>query len=414
MTKVVSDLLAGGAANLVAIAESLSVALALRSRPDIRGTLRVEAECSADRSLVLKLPTGPAGLEIGPAGQLRPLRQHELIGGRSLHELLQNSPALDEKMKSVRSKTLEDAQALLLPFVLPGNLPSRDEFEAVFEWAPLFEVPAYAFAAKASSTLDEWRPAARSEAAKRSRSKNSILARYYSLNHTLAHFVLISSQPMASPWLSDIARSFAAMRWTPTFGLTRERTIWLAAAAAKSVAAFGLDVVESYFKILGDAYHAFDVYDALFGLTSIAIAHESARELITRSLISKAQASAVPSIVGAEYAAVAFRSAIDVLEKRSSDRSADRLAHDRLGWSSESADGLATHQAFRSDPCQIGPDGLMVVFGALPRIINTMPAKHYPRPKVRRSLLLPRPSEFSELFMRAWSAAESPQTRTLH
>ena len=64
---------------------------------------------------------------------------------------------------------------------------------------------------------------------------------------------------------------FDWINWTPTFTLLRERTVWLAACAARSAAAFGEPVVERYLSPLGRASHPFKIFDALFGLTAIAL-----------------------------------------------------------------------------------------------------------------------------------------------
>jgi hypothetical protein len=64
------------------------------------------------------------------------------------------------------------------------------------------------------------------------------------LNHTVAHLTLLCSGVKARPWLVDLARSFPWVHWTPPFPLIRERTMWLAAAAARSASTFGTGVVD--------------------------------------------------------------------------------------------------------------------------------------------------------------------------
>jgi ferredoxin-NADP reductase len=76
--------------------------------------------------------------------------------------------------------------------------------------------------------------------------KETVLEKYYALIHTVAHLTLLCSGSGATPWLSDMAKSFTWTNWTPTFPLVRERTVWLAAAAARSAIAFGAEVVDRY------------------------------------------------------------------------------------------------------------------------------------------------------------------------
>jgi hypothetical protein len=71
-----------------------------------------------------------------------------------------------------------------------------------------------------------------------------------------------------------MAKSFTWTNWTPTFPLVRERTVWLSAAAARSAIAFGAAVVDRYVDALVRATHITQLFDALFGLTAIALSDQ--------------------------------------------------------------------------------------------------------------------------------------------
>ena len=98
----------------------------------------------------------------------------------------------------------------------------------------------------------------------------SDLAAYWSLVHASARATVLACTPEARPWLVEMSRTFTWSRWTPTFNLNRDRTIWLTACGVHAAAAFGPDVVDPYLSILGAARHPFTSFDALAGLLAIA------------------------------------------------------------------------------------------------------------------------------------------------
>jgi len=88
---------------------------------------------------------------------------------------------------------------------------------------------------------------------------------------------------------------------------------------------------------------------------------------------------------------------------------------ERLGWSSDGhGDGLASHQAFRLDPCEINFDGVMLGFAALPAIMAHGEPGHFPRSKGRAPRLRLSPKDVSAIMMRAWASADTTPSRTLH
>jgi hypothetical protein len=293
-------------------------------------------------------------------------------------------------------------QALFEAFFVPGSLPSRSEFDAIFRWGPLIETPAYRFVARATATLDGWRNSALSEAANGASEPESVISFYYPLSHTAAHLTLLCSELGGGPWLAEMARSFEWTTWTPSFPLVRERTVWLAAAAAKSAAAFGPDVVDRYLRVATDSRHAYKAFDALFGLAAIALAHDHVLAPITKAVIAAQNRSIDRITTGAEQAPWMFRSAIAALRRWADERQADPLALRQLSWDVGASVGLATRQAFRLDPSDIDARGQVLGFGALPAIMQASPGEHFPRRSPRRSPLLPHAHELAGLLTRAW------------
>jgi hypothetical protein len=403
----------GHAADIAEIIAIITMALAIEADVELRTALRLAADCPSDQALILQLPNVSAALEIGADGFLRPLRTCEKTGTPQFETLVAGHTELRARVAEACAKAELAAHALFMGFLAPGSLPSRATFEAVFRWSPLIEGPAYRFAARASSTLDEWRSAAISEVARGVSAPEAVIAFYYPLSHTMAHLTMLSSGRGAAAWLADMALSFEWVSWTPTFALLRERTIWLAAAAAKSAAAFGPDVIDRYLRVVIDSRHAYKLFDALFGLAAIALAHDHVLAAVAKA-IAAAQGTSLSRITaGADQAPWMFRSVLSALQRWADDRSSDPVALRRLGWDSGASTGLATRQAFRLDPSEIDARGQILGFGALPAIMHAPPGGHYPQRSRLRGPLLPQRHELPDILTRAWGP--SPEVlQTIH
>jgi hypothetical protein len=274
----------------------------------------------------------------------------------------------------------------------------------------MIERTAYRLCARSMAELDAWRPTASREVAEGNLQKNSMLEKYYALSHTVAHLTWLCSSVDARPWLVDMAKSFPWVHWTPSFPLIRERTMWLGAAAARSASTFGAGVVDLYLKSLAESRHVLKVFDALFGLTAIALSDETAFDSVLTGITLQASAGERRDIAGAALAEVAYRSAIGVLQRCKARVAplADSLA--ALSWQPGSPDGLATFEAFRADPTLVDRRGEMIGFAALPAIFAAQPSSAYPPRATRSHALLPAIEEMGEIFRRAWVVDGIPAT----
>lgn len=412
-TRIAAAAPAGPAVDIAEILAILSMALAIEADADLRMALRQAAGRPPGQALVLQQPRTSGALEIGPDDALRPLRTWETAGTPHVETLVAKDPRLGVRIAEACLKAEPAAQALFTGFLVPGALPSRAAFEAVNRWSLLIDQPAYRFVARACATLDEWRTTARAEAANGVPPPASVLAYSSALSHTMGHLSLLSSDLGAAEWLTDMAMSFEWTNWTPSFVLLRERTLWLAAAAAKSAAAFGPGVVDRYLRIATETHHAYKLFDALFGLASIAMAHDEVLEPITEAIAAAQEASVTRITAGAEQAPWIFRSALDLLRRWPHDRGTDPVALRQLRWDLGVSPGLATRQAFRRDPSDIDARGHVLGFDVLPAILQASPGEHYPRRSAEPSPLLPQRHELADLFTRAWGPG--PKVRqTLH
>ena len=322
-------------------------------------------------------------------------------------------PELQRMIEVARPSITESVRGAIIPFFAPGNLPSREQFKRLERWAPLIEMPGYRFCARALDELASWRASALAEAEAGNIGKKIVLERYYALTHTVAHLTLLCSQPGATPWLSDMARSFTWKNWTPTFPLVRERTVWLAAAGARSAIAFGADVADRYVDALDRATQITQLFDALFALAAIGLSDPNASDRIVGIIAGKTNRITHRLILGAELSEATYRSAIACLSSRGRDVPEDRDILDRLQWKPNSSLGLGTSEAFRLDPTYIDETGQMIGFRALPYVLRAKIAFHYPVDMRNSSRLLPVRAEMPELLLRAWKRKDHLM-RTIH
>ena len=207
-----------------------------------------------------------------------------------------------------------------------GRLPRRDDILALASWRPLIERTAYLIASRACTVLDE----RRRRLLRSPKSSSSDIAAYWSLAHAAAHATVIACSPDARPWLVEMSRTFTWSRWTPTFSLNRDRTVWLTACGAHAAAAFGPDVVDPYLSILGAARHPFTSFDALAGLVAIAESTPSAAREIRRGIKRMRAFHRGPNVPFAEHHEQAFRAALDLLDRPCS--SFPNALADGLSW----------------------------------------------------------------------------------
>jgi hypothetical protein len=159
-------------------------------------------------------------------------------------------------------------------------------FGRLIEWFPVLEHLAYRRATRIGSLVDAIRYNIVESKVKDLKESEARLAQYWVAMHAMANTILLSSAPEANPWLSDMVKEIQWILWTPTFPLLRERTLWLAASAARSAIAFGHDVVEKYLRLVSHATHPVKVFDALYGLSAIALADVDAARTVLAELRS--------------------------------------------------------------------------------------------------------------------------------
>jgi hypothetical protein len=321
----------------------------------------------------------------------------------TLDSLYARHDQLGAALRRAQASAMSAAVAVVRPFFTPDRFPTQREFLALQRWAPLIEKPAYKIAARCVTLLEDTRRYALGARGKTrpARPLNS----YFGVLHAMGHLTLLASAREAQDWLSDMAHTFTWVNWTPSFALVRERTAWLAAAAARSAAAFGPAVAPNYFKALEDARHPTKVFDTLLGLVAIACAHDEALGPVEEGIVRRQRDSKPGEMPGQHFADLAYQSALASLKawRRGQPAGADP------GGDAEADPDLATRQALWIDPTDPGPDGHMFGIAMLPTVLSVSAEHHYPV----RSFKVPQQRLMREILYRAWSPAPDG-TPTLH
>ena len=139
-----------------------------------------------------------------------------------------------------------------------------------------------------------------------------------------------------------MAKSISWTSWIH-FPIVRERTLWLAAAAARSAIAFGAEVVDRYVDVLGRATHVTQLFDALFGLTAIGLSDRNCpwTASLLVDIAAEENVATRRLMIDAEFAEAGYRSAMNCLSLSEGHVPDDHDFLDRLSWRPASLRGLA-------------------------------------------------------------------------
>jgi hypothetical protein len=190
--------------------------------------------------------------------------------------------------------------------------------------------------------------------------------------------------------------------WTPTFPLLRERTVWLAACAARSAVAFGEPAIGQYLATLSKAEHPMKAFDALFGLIAIALGRKVAAASILSEIRSLKQALGGRHVAHAEYFRMAHDDAIRVISEAAYGEQADDAEMRNLDWRAQPRMGLATRAALCTDPASFSASGRFVGFSLLPILISAAPEEHYCAKATLWRDLYVSEEDIANIIRRAW------------
>jgi hypothetical protein len=304
----------------------------------------------------------------------------------------------------------ERAWKMLAPIFNAGASPTANQIAKLLKWAPVLEMLAYQCFTTASMVVDRMRRRLLT-APLSDTDRDGMLVEYWITLHTMGHLLTITSSPAARPWLLEMASAFTWREWTPSFVLSRERTLWLMAAAAKSAVAFGEPVIDRYLSKLSRSDHPVKSFDALLGLVAIGLDRPDTAAAVATE-IEAIGASGVQGRSRSSYVGLMLKSAVETLrEPQASEKIFHRLTRD-AATTKFAHPKLFGLDALRLDSAEIIQEDGLLGLVALPSIIRLPLGDYYPR---QSNSMLIRPRDISLILERAWAAAPSDYgPRVLH
>ena len=387
----------------------LAAAMTITRDASLRERLAEIASIDPGREFLIGQSKNQSWLKVGGCGHSISRRRQTGLPTIELEEVIRTRPEFERSLQVSMQRTgaVKDAYNVLEPLFEPSLVQSRASFHAIFEWAPLLEQLSYKAAMRVLNVLDTLRSVVRRELRGTPGTNATSLRVYWQLVHALGQLILLASNRDSRPWLTDMANSFVWETWTPSFVLLRERTFWLAAIAAKSASAFGESVVENYLRRLAKAEHPMMVFDALFGLTAIALANPSSKASILTELKQLRGANIALDRDQTLYL-ISQQSSIRILSAPEVEQREFRELH----WQTGSSKGMATRSALVGDPAALSASGEYLGFSMLPFVIDSFHDEHFPKFPAVSEKEISR-TKIAGVFRRAWVAEPARPARHL-
>jgi hypothetical protein len=391
------------AADRAEMVEALAIALAIESDGSLQAQLRKLERVPDGEPFMVTPPRSGAWLKLD--NDRRVTVHRERLDGLATVDLalaLTSNPALTEALKRALSRTtLAPAFRLLDPVWEMKDIPSREQYAVLYRWSPLLEQLAYKSGTRLSILLDLLRPEVRRNLAE-GENVGPQLSTYWSALHMMANLIMLASDAQSRPWLNDMASQLSWTMWTPTFPLLRERTVWLAACAARSAVAFGEPVIGQYLATLSKAKHPMKAFDALFGLVAIALDRRALARSILSEIRSLKQTLDGRDVAHTDYFRMAYDDAIRVISEAGSAEQAEEAEILNLDWGTPPRMGLATRAALCTDPASFSASRRFVGFSILPIVVSAAPEEHYCTTAIRWRDLDLSGEDIASIFRRAW------------
>jgi hypothetical protein len=387
----------------------LAAAMSITRDAGLRGRLGEIAAVDPGQEFLVGQLNNQSWLKVGGNGYTVERKRQARLSVIDLDELLPTLPEFERSLQDSMQRThaLKDAYNIIEPLFQPLPIQSRSNFHEIFKWAPLLEQLAYKAAMHILQVLDRLRPVVRLELDGAAGIGAASLHTYWQLVHALGQLTLIASSNEARPWLASMATGFVWENWTPSFVLLRERTFWLAAIAARSAAAFGESAVENYLRRLSQAKHPMMVFDALFGLTAIALANPSSKAPILTAL-SELRVANLALARDHNVYLISYESAVRVLSGPPIEQREFRELH----WRAGSPKGMATRPALIGDPTALSASGEYLGFSMLPFVTDSPQSEHFPKFPAYSEKEISR-GKIAAAFRRAWVAEPASPARHL-
>lgn len=285
-------------------------------------------------------------------------------------------PRLTEELKAAAARTVayKRSAEMLGSAISMTVMPGRQVIDAILRWAPALEMTAYGAAASIMTLLDCDRPMLFADAPKGERTARSIRRRYWAKVNLMGRLTLLSTPAAARNWLAEMADSFDWTTWTPSWPLLRERSLWLVAIGGRAAASFGSTVVDPYFETMRRDRTPMKTFDALFGLTAVALGSPSERRAILIEMKNSLPSLRASGLLSEPMIELAAAQALDAMRDPETALQRSIAALGRLGV----CQGLFAPNIVRSDGAE--PDALVghLAFVVLPYALSASPSDFFP------------------------------------
>lgn len=323
--------------SLAALEAQLNLLLSLESSRSLRlaaleGRPAVELDAPVKAGGALLEPDGlRLGAVASPASR---------TAGEPFADLLQK-PALKSALSGLSSREMPARSAAELMQGLVRD--DRRSFRLLSTWAPLLSPAIYSIAARISAVLDLMRDEVRSAFVFGTIDHDQRAISYYGLLRVMERATLLATDA-GGDWLVAMASSFEWTSWTPSFPLSRERTLIGALVGARAASRFGPGVVDLYLDALFRAQHPTKALDSLLALTAIGVRFPDNVETIARRLEAAAAKLSAGRMDRIDLVAEANAQALRLLAKG---RTASPLVMSDWRQDSFSRDGVGHMLVFR-------------------------------------------------------------------
>lgn len=359
---------------------SLALAMAVRDDHVLQAMIRRTGKASVAAPYLLRLGEDPVWMPIGArqGGRLLRAKPPSMAVGE-LTDLRKADPRLDAMLSAAAAgpDIVGEARTLADGAFRRTDL-SAEDWTGLEPWSSMLEGPAYRTGLRLSAAVGELGQALRT--ARRPPAANLLL--YWDGIELLRRMSGFACRVQARNRLSEMAGRFDWSQMSPTWPMLRQRSLGLAASAARAAAAFGPDAAPHYFRRLeASRRNRLARFDALFGLASIALAEPQAAPAILRDM--KREASAHSGEGEAD-----FGHAMATLDGGLRARNSTWLLQAHLSRPTNPAPSW--RDVVLCDPFLELPDGALAGFAGLTSLAARQALKADPKPRwLRRTALAP-------------------------
>jgi hypothetical protein len=339
-------------------------------------------------------------LPLGLAEVVVPLA--DIHGGGS--ELLRSTPALAVARKR--------ASAMLLAYVSETHMPGRTDAAAIMRWAPAIEMKAYSAAAMTVTYLEFERQRIFPRTPMEERSAKATRRRYWAMLSLMGRYTLLSTSVEARGWLAEMVTTLNWVEWTPSWALLRERSLWLAMIAARAAASVGDVMADRYLEILRRERTPMKKFDALFGLTAIALSSPANRLAISAQVRSAVSVLSGQGALTEPTIRLAAAQALEMIADPAAATEHSNLSMAPLG----SRQGFFNPELLSTDAADPTTGNGHPAFNSIPAALGAPVSQFFPASSVSRPGLHLGISDVGirTLTRSAWNGATARAAATIH